>query len=137
MWADGDTVGHRTTQNLRHAIGVFGGVEFQPGALGVLCQQALALETAKPALPAQSLRRLNALKAGRTIVATPVDAVQKQDMEVDIYVQCTTKTLNQCCGPGRAILKRISSFVDQMGGDCAVNDTQNLADGLGMGRKSV
>ena len=76
--------------------------------------------------------RLNALKAGRTIVATHVDAVQEQDMEVDIHVQCTTKTLNQCYGPGRAILKRISSFVDQMGRDCAVNDTQNLAHGLGM-----
>lgn len=30
--------------------------------------------------------RLNALKAGRTIVATHVDAVQEQDMEVD--TQC-------------------------------------------------
>ena len=40
----------------------------------------------------------------RSIVATHVDAVQKQDMEVDIHVQCTTKTLNQCYGPGRAIL---------------------------------
>ena len=47
----------------------------------------------------------------RSIVATHVDAVQKQDMEVDIHVQCTTKTLNQCYAPGRAILKRISSSI--------------------------
>ena len=73
----------------------------------------------------------------RSIVATHVDAVQKQDMEVDIHVQRTTKTLNQCYAPGRAILKRISSFVDQMGGDCAINDTQNLAHGLGMGSGQV
>lgn len=53
------------------------------------------------------------------------------------FIQCTTKTLNQCYGAGRAILKRISSFVDQMGRDCAVNDTQNLAHGLGMGSEQV
>ena len=46
--------------------------------------------------------RLNALKPGRTIVATHVDALQEQDMELDIHVQCTTQTLNQCYGPGRA-----------------------------------
>ena len=86
-------------------------------------------------VPTQSLtlvRRLNALKAGRAIVSAHVDAVLKRDMEVDIHVQCTTKTLYQCYGTGRAILKRISRFVDQMGRDCAVNDTQSLAHGLGM-----
>ena len=75
-------------------------------------------------VPTQSLtlvRRLNALKAGRAIVSAHVDAVLKRDMEVDIHVQCTTKTLYQCYGTGRAILKRISRFVDQMGRDCAVN----------------
>ena len=73
----------------------------------------------------------------RSIAATHLDAIQGQDMEVDIHVQRTTKTLNQCYAPGRAILKRISSFVDQMGGDCAINDTQNLAHGLGMGSEQV
>ena len=63
----------------------------------------------------------------RSIAATHLDAIQGQDMEVDIHVQRTTKTLNQCYGPGRASLKRISSFVDQIDRDCAVNDTQNLA----------
>ena len=58
-------------------------------------------------------------------------------MEVNIHVQCNTKTLNQCYSPNRAILKRISSFVDQMGRDCAVNDTHNLAHGLGVGSEQV
>jgi hypothetical protein len=46
--------------------------------------------------------RLNALKARRTIVGTHVDGVQEQYIEVDIHVQRTTQTLNQCYGPGRA-----------------------------------
>ena len=99
MWADGDTVRHRTAQNVGHGIGVFGGVGFQPGALGVLFQQALALETVTDQLnqvfQLTIVRRLNALKAGRTIVATHVDAVEERGMEVGIHVQYTTKTLNQ------------------------------------------
>ena len=47
----------------------------------------------------------------RSIAATHLDAIQGQDMEVDIHVQRTTKTLNQCYAPGRAILKRISSSI--------------------------
>ena len=35
LWADGDTVGHRTAQNMGHGISLFGGVEFQPGVLGI------------------------------------------------------------------------------------------------------
>ena len=97
-------------------------VEFQPGALGVLLQQALAFQAAtyaladqlNPVLQLVFVRCLDALKAGRTIVATHVDAVQKQDMEVNIQVQCTTKTLNQRYGPGRALLERVSSLVDQV-----------------------
>ena len=120
-----------------HGIGVFGGVGFQPGALGVLFQEALAFETVTDQLnqvfQLTIVRRLNALKAGRTIVATHVDSAQKQDMEVDIHVQCTTKTLNQRYGPGRAIHKRISSLMDQMGRKCPVNDTQNLVHWLRMG----
>ena len=73
-----------------HGIGVFGGVGFQPGALGVLFQQALALETVTDQLnqvfQLTIVRRLNALKAGRTIVATHVDAVQEQDVKMYIEV---------------------------------------------------
>ena len=47
----------------------------------------------------------------RSIAATHLDAIQGQDMEVDIHVQRTTKTLNQCYAPGRAILKRICSSI--------------------------
>ena len=120
-----------------HGIGVFGGVGFQACALGVLYQQALALETVTDQLnqlfQPTLVRRLNMLKAGRTIVATHVGAVQKQDMEVDIHVQCITKTLNQRYGPDRAIHKRISSLMDQTGRKCPVNDTQNPVHGLMMG----
>ena len=36
LWADGYAVGDGTAQNLRHGIGILGGVEVQPGTLGVL-----------------------------------------------------------------------------------------------------
>ena len=89
--ADGDPIRHGTTQKMRHGIGVFRRVEVQPGVVGILLQQALAFQAASHALANQLDQffqlalgwRLNALKAGRTIVATHVDAVQEQDMEVD------------------------------------------------------
>ena len=34
---------------------------------------------------------------------------------MNIQVQCTTKTLNQRYGPGRALLERMSSLMDQVG----------------------
>ena len=113
LWADGDPVGDGAGEDLRHSIVVFSRVEIQPGALGVLFQQALAFQAATYTLADQLnqllqlvfVRCLDALKAGRTIVAIHVDAVQKQDMEVNIQVQCTTKTLNQRYGPGRALLE--------------------------------
>lgn len=49
LWADGYAVGDGTAQNLRHGIGILGGVEVQPGTLGVLFQQALALKAAADA----------------------------------------------------------------------------------------
>ncbi len=108
--ADGDPVGDGTTQKMRHGIGVVCGLQFQPGALGVLFQQALAFQAATYTLADQLnqilqlvfIRRFDALKPGRTIVAIHVDAIQKQDMEVNIQVQCTTETLNQRYRPGRA-----------------------------------
>jgi len=58
LWAGGNAVRHRATQEMRQGpprfigcgIRVLGGVEVQPGALGVLFQQALALEAAADAL---------------------------------------------------------------------------------------
>jgi len=44
--ADGDPIRHGTTQKMRHGIRVFCGIEFQPGSLGVLLQQALSLQAA-------------------------------------------------------------------------------------------
>jgi hypothetical protein len=58
-------------------------------------------------------------------------------MEVDIQVQCTTKTLSQCYGPDRAIFEQISNFVDQMCRNCAVNDMQNLTRCLGVGSEQI
>ena len=46
LWTDGDSVGDGASKDLRHGIGVFGRVEIQPGILGILFQQALALEAA-------------------------------------------------------------------------------------------
>jgi hypothetical protein len=46
LWADGYAVGDGTAQDLGHGIRVFGRVEFWPGVLGILFQQALALEAA-------------------------------------------------------------------------------------------
>ena len=51
--ADGDPVGDGTAQKMRHGISLFGGVEFQPGAFGVLFQQALAFQAATYALADQ------------------------------------------------------------------------------------
>jgi hypothetical protein len=44
--ADGDPIRHGTTQNMRHGIRLVCGIEFQPGALDVLCEQALAFQAA-------------------------------------------------------------------------------------------
>ena len=83
LWADGDPVRDGTAEDLRHSIVVFSRVEIQPGALGVLFQQTLAFQAATYTLADQLnqllqlvfVRCLDALKAGRTIVATHVDAV--------------------------------------------------------------
>ena len=124
-------MGKLTCQNPLYGCGirVVCGLQFQPGVLDILLQQALALETETHSLTDQLnqrfqrafIRGFDALESRLPVIAIDVNTIQKQDMEVDIHVQCTTKTLNQCYGPGRAILKRISSFVDQMGRDCAVN----------------
>ena len=70
--ADGDTVGHRTAEDLGHGIRLVCGIEFKPGALGVLLQQALSFQAATDTL-ADKLnqilqlvfnRRFEALKSG-------------------------------------------------------------------------
>ena len=74
-----------------HGIRVFGGVEFQPGVLGILFQQALALEAATYTLTDQLNQFIqlvpgwgfDTLKPRGSTVAINVDAIQKQDVEVD------------------------------------------------------
>jgi hypothetical protein len=76
-------------------IGILCGVEVQPGTLGVLFQQALALEAAADALADQLnqllqlafVRCLDALKSGWSIVAIHIDAIQEQDMKVNVEVK--------------------------------------------------
>jgi len=88
---DGDPVGDGAAEDMGHSIVVFRRVEVQPGVLGISLQQALAFQATSHALANQLDQlfqlalgwRLNTLKAVRTIVATHVDAVQEQDMEVD------------------------------------------------------
>jgi hypothetical protein len=77
LWADGHAVGDGAAQDQWQGIGILSGVEVQPGALGVLFQQAMALEAAADALADQLnqllqlafVRCLDALKAGRPVVA--------------------------------------------------------------------
>ena len=91
---DGDPVGDGTAQNLGQGISIPGRVEIQPGALGILLQQTLALQAAAYALADQVsqafelafIRCLDTLKAGRSIVAIHVDAIQEQDVEMYIEV---------------------------------------------------
>ena len=83
-------------------IGILSGVEVQPGALGVLFQQALAFEAAADALADQLnqllqlafVRRLDALKSGWAVVAIDVDAIQEQDVEMYVEVQGGTEALD-------------------------------------------
>jgi hypothetical protein len=50
---DGDPIKDGTAQDLGHGIVVFGRVEFQPSALGILLPQSLALQGAPHALANQ------------------------------------------------------------------------------------
>ncbi len=85
LWADGYAVGDGTAQNLRHGIGILGGVEVQPGLLGILLQQALAFQaTPYPLtdplhqiLEFTFIRCPDALKPGWSVVAIYIDAIQE------------------------------------------------------------
>jgi hypothetical protein len=77
-------------------------VKVQPGALGVLFQQALALEAAADALADQLNQLLqlafvwclDAAKSGWSIVAMHIDAIQEQDVEVNIEVEGGSEALD-------------------------------------------
>ena len=43
-------------------------------------------------------------------------------MEVGIHIQCTTKTLNQCYGPGRAALERTEGKNRPLSSDLALGE---------------
>ncbi len=58
-------------------------------------------------------------------------------MKMYIEVESRAKALDQCYCTSRPALESVSSFVDQMCRNCAVNDTQNLPHGLGVGGKQV
>ena len=89
--ANGDPVRHGTAQEIGHGIGVFGRVEVQPGALGVLYQQPLPFQAAADALADQVnqflqfafIRCLDAFKSGWAVVAIYIDAIQKQGVKVN------------------------------------------------------
>jgi hypothetical protein len=97
---DGDTVGHRTDQDIGQGtphftgcgIGIVCGVEFQPGVLGILFQPTLALEAAICSLTNQLnqihhlvfMRCFDALKPGWSVVPVDVYAIQKQEARMTI-----------------------------------------------------
>ena len=95
LWANGDPIRHGTTQEMRHGVRAVCGLQFQPGALGILLQQSLALKAAAYALANQLnqvlqlafARRPDALKPRWPVVAIDVHAIQKQDVEVNIEVE--------------------------------------------------
>ena len=86
MRADGDPLRHGTTQKIRHGIRVVCGLQFQPGALGVLFEQALAFQAATYTLTDQLnqllelvfIRCLDALKPRWSVVAIDLNTIQKQ-----------------------------------------------------------
>ena len=65
-------VGDRTAEDLCHGIGILGGVEIQPGALGVLFQQAQPFQAAsgdRVYFPSLSVANF----AGPTCLPYPLD----------------------------------------------------------------
>jgi hypothetical protein len=96
--------------DLGHGVGVFGRIKVQPGALGVLFQQALTLEAAADASANQLNQlfqlafvwRLDALKSGWSVVAIYVDAIQEQDVKVYIEVEGRSEALDQRYRTGSA-----------------------------------
>ena len=72
---------------MRHGIRVVCGLQLQPGALGVLFQQALAIQGATYTLTDQLnqilqltfIRRFDALEPRGPVVAIDVYAIQKQE----------------------------------------------------------
>jgi len=91
---DMEEVGHGTAQEMGQGpprfigcgIGVVCGIEFQPGALGILLQQAQPFQTTACTLANQVnqilqltfIRRPDPLKSGRPVIAIAVYAIQEQ-----------------------------------------------------------
>jgi hypothetical protein len=77
---------------MRHGIRVVCGLQFQPGALGVLFQQALAFQAATYTLTDQLnqileltfIRRFDALELRGLVVAIDVYAIQKQEVTAPV-----------------------------------------------------
>jgi hypothetical protein len=91
--ADSNPIGYGAAHNVWQGIGVVCGFEFQPGALGILLQQAQPFQAAACTLADQVdqilqlalVRRPDALKPGRSVIAIDVYAIQEKDMKV--YVE--------------------------------------------------
>ena len=72
---------------MRHGIRLVCGIEFQPGALGVLFQQALSFQAATDTLADKLnqilqlvfVRRLDALKPRWSVVVIDVNTIKKQE----------------------------------------------------------
>ena len=80
---------------MRHGIRVICELQFQPGALGVLFEQALSFQAATYTLTDQLnqilqlvfIRCLDALKPRWSVVALDVNTIQKQYVKVDVEVE--------------------------------------------------
>ena len=79
---------------MRQGIRVICRLQFQPGALGVLFQQALTFQAATYPLADKLhqvikfafMRRFEALKSEWSIASIYIDAIQKQDVKMYIEV---------------------------------------------------
>ena len=77
------------------------------------------------------VRCLNALKSRWPIVAIHINAIQAQNVKVDVEVESAPETLYERYCSGRTLLELKSRFVDQMGRDRPINDAQHIAHRLG------
>jgi hypothetical protein len=140
LWADGDPIRHRTAQNLRHGIVVVCGLQFQPGALGVLLQQALSFQAAADTLADKLnqilqfafIRCLDALKPSGLVIAIDVNTSATRMRStywsapfLDHEVASPCRLTPYCCGVARHSGRR-STMLNLVGKTSMCQNTLRL-----------
>lgn len=73
----------------------------------------------------------------RLVVAIDVNTIQAQNVKMYIEVESRAEALDQSHCTSRPVLEPVSSFVDQVCRNCAVNDAQRFTHCLRVGGKQV